>query len=90
MKEKGITLIALIVTIIVLLILAGTVISMLSGDNGLLKQAARAKTETEQKSIEEQIKLAVIAAKTNTNSMLKSDDLEKELTKNLGQEGYEI
>ena len=57
-KQNGITLIALVITIIVLLILAGIAISMLSGDNGLLKQAADAKVETEHKSLEEQIKLA--------------------------------
>ena len=35
-KEKGITLIALVITIIVLLILAGVVIATLTGDNGIL------------------------------------------------------
>lgn len=44
-KEKGITLIALVITIIVLLILAGVAISMLSGENGILQQAANAKQE---------------------------------------------
>lgn len=42
-KEYGITLIALVVTIIVLLILAGVSISMLSGDNGILKNAKKLK-----------------------------------------------
>ena len=46
-RERGITLIALIVTIIVLLILAGVSIAMLTGQNGILTQAQRAKTETE-------------------------------------------
>ena len=46
-NEKGITLIALVITIIVLLILAGVAISMLSGENGILTQAAKAKTEHE-------------------------------------------
>lgn len=44
-NEKGITLIALVITIIVLLILAGISIAMLTGDNGLLtksKQSAAA------------------------------------------------
>ena len=61
-EEKGITLIALVITIIVLLILAGVAISMLSGENGILKKATEAKTKTEEKSIEEQIKLAVMSA----------------------------
>ena len=45
--SKGITLIALVITIIVLLILAGVSIAMLTGQNGILTQAQRAKTETE-------------------------------------------
>ena len=49
LKEKaGITLISLVVTIIVLLILAGISIAMLTGENGILTQARRAKEETEQ------------------------------------------
>ena len=44
---KGITLIALVITIIVLLILAGVSIAMLTGENGILNQAAKAKNETE-------------------------------------------
>ena len=46
-KNKGITLIALVVTIIVLLILAGISISMLTGQNGVLTRAAETKTKTE-------------------------------------------
>ena len=46
-KERGITLIALVVTIIVLLILAGVSISMLTGQNGILKRVVEAKEETE-------------------------------------------
>ena len=45
-NNKGITLIALVITIIVLLILAGISISLVTGDNGLLKQATRAGAET--------------------------------------------
>ena len=46
-QNKGITLIALVITIIVLLILAGVSIAMLTGENGILSQAAKAKEETE-------------------------------------------
>ena len=45
-NNKGITLIALIVTIIVLIILAGVAIAMLSGDNGVLKNAEAARYDT--------------------------------------------
>ena len=56
-RNKGITLIALVITIIVLLILAGVAISMLSGENGILKKAAEAKTKTEQAQKEEETTL---------------------------------
>ncbi len=46
-QENGITLIALVVTIIVLLILAGVSISMLTGQNGILTMALKAKADTE-------------------------------------------
>ena len=45
-QENGITLIALVVTIIVLLILAGISIAMLTGQNGILNRAAEAKEKT--------------------------------------------
>ena len=61
--NKGITLIALVITIIVLLILAGVSIAMLTGENGILTQANDAKTDTEIGEEKEQIRLAYNAAK---------------------------
>ncbi len=58
-KEQGITLIALVVTIVVLLILAGVSISMLTGENGIVTQAGKAKDETEQARVQELVDLAV-------------------------------
>ena len=58
-KERGITLIALVITIIILLILAAVTIAALSGDNGILSNAARAKQETERAEILEQIRLDI-------------------------------
>lgn len=46
-RNKGITLIALVVTIIVLLILAGVSIATLTGENGILEKVNQAKKETE-------------------------------------------
>ena len=57
--NKGITLIALVITVIVLLILAGVTISALSGDNGILQNAGRAKEETEIGNEKDQIGIAV-------------------------------
>ena len=59
MKTRGITLIALVITIIVLLILAGISISMLTGENGLLTKASLARDNTRAGGIQEEIDLAV-------------------------------
>ena len=64
-KERGITLIALVITIIVLLILAGVSIAMLTGDNGILSQAQRAKNETEKAQANETSDLANIESLIN-------------------------
>ncbi|MFR5189697.1 MAG: type II secretion system protein [Clostridia bacterium] len=52
-KQRGITLIALVITIIVLVILAGVAINTLVGENGIITQAQRAKNETAQGQKEE-------------------------------------
>ncbi len=54
-KERGITLIALVVTIIVLIILAGVSIAMLVGDNGIIRQAQRADELTTQAQQKEKV-----------------------------------
>ena len=63
-QTKGITLIALVITIIVLLILAGVSIAMLTGENGILSQASKAKDETEISGEKEAISLAYTGALT--------------------------
>ena len=55
--NKGITLIALVITIIVLLILAGVSIAMLTGENGILTQAQNAKNRTAEAEAEERADL---------------------------------
>ena len=57
LEDKGITLIALVITIIVLLILAGVSVAMLTGTNGILTQAQKAKMTTELSSYKEQLEL---------------------------------
>ena len=69
-EEKGITLIALVITVIVLLILAGVSIAMLTGNNGILTQAQKSKQATEeaaQKEKEDLIKLEMLANNSNVN-----------------------
>ena len=85
--EKGITLIALAITIIVLLILAGVTIATLTGENELLTQAVNAKEETEITSEKEMISLAVIAAKEKDQYVeFDKEDLQKELDNLAGKE----
>ena len=67
-KISGITLIALVITIIVLLILAGVTIGTLTGDNGILNKAQEAKIETEKTEIIEQINLEIIGNKIETEN----------------------
>ena len=59
--NKGITLIALIITIIVLLILAGISIATLTGDNGILSKAQEAKTKHEEESKKEEERIQDMA-----------------------------
>ena len=65
----GITLIALVITIIVLLILAGVSIAMLTGQNGILTQAQNAKDKTEYKNAEEKVRLAVMGAMSDDGTL---------------------
>ena len=77
-ESKGITLIALVITIIVLLILAGVTIATLTGDNGILTKAQDAKTQTEQAKEDENLKIA-IAGSYGTDGKLNLKDLKDNL-----------
>ena len=81
-KESGITLMALVVTIIILLILAGISIGMLSGDNSIIKQAGNAKTQTDiaqEKEILEQA--TVVAMGKSKYGSVEKQYLDPELSK---------
>ncbi len=67
-NQKGVTLIALVITIIVLLILAGVSIAMLTGDNGILTQAKSAKINQIEGQVREEVNLAVQAAKMDAEN----------------------
>lgn len=85
---NGITLMALVVTIIILLILAGISIGMLSGDNGILKQAGNAKKQTniaEEKEILEQA--TILAMGKSKYGDIDKNKLDAELSKYSGIDG---
>lgn len=64
-QQQAITLIALVITIIILLILAGVTIGAITGDKAIIKEANGAKNSTEMKALEEQIELAIIKVEKN-------------------------
>ena len=83
-SSKGVTLIALVITIIVLLILAGVSIAMLTGDNGILTQAKEAKEANIAGTEKEQIKLAMQSLKMkkqadNVSTIVTADELQNQL-----------
>ena len=73
--KKGITLIALVVTIVVLLILAGVTIATLTGDNGIITRANQAKDETEEAEVIEKLKIAILEDKVENPN--KEVDIDK-------------
>ena len=66
-NQKGITLVALVVTIIVLIILAGISINLLLGDNGIITIAKKAKENTELAKIEEETELNELYTQLENN-----------------------
>ena len=88
-KDKGITLIALVVTIIVLLILAGISISMLTGQNGILNRATEAKNTTGEAQERESIQVAITSAQTEDfakESEITDETLRKEIKNTMGSD----
>ena len=81
-SRKGITLIALVVTIIVLLILAGISIAMLTGENGILQRAAVAKKDTERVKIIETAQIDILGKQIKNHGTLSENELEEILTSN--------
>ena len=77
-NSKGITLIALVITIIVLLILAGVTIATLTGDNGILNQAGKAKDKTTEAEAIERVQVEV-AGSYGIDGTIDKEQLNKNL-----------
>ena len=88
-NNKGITLIALVITIIVLLILAGVAISTLTGDNGILTKAVTAKDKTTEAEAKEAVQLEAIGSIDNTGKF-NYEDFKTNVKKNLGIQDKDI
>ena len=78
-RNNGITLIALVITIIVLLILAGVTIASITGENGILSKATSARDNNAKASAEERVKTEVLGS-YGSDGNLSLDDLNKNLT----------
>ena len=76
-KTRGITLVALVVTIVVLLILVGITINYTLGDNGIFKQATNAKEQTEIAVAREKLEMVLntnAAIQKHTNPIYNQDE----------------
>ena len=81
MKNKGVTLIALAVTIVVMLILAGVTISVLNGENGIVKQAQKAKEESKIKELKEKVRIDIAGKRVENIGELRVSVLKEILDK---------
>jgi type II secretory pathway pseudopilin PulG len=84
-KERGITLIALIVTVIILLILAGVTLFYVLGDNGIIKVAQDAKKQTED-AIKNEVKFLsnrLAPYKRPINIIVRTENLPRTTTRKL-------
>ena len=77
-RNNGITLIALVITIIVLLILAGVTIASITGENGILSKATNARDNNTKASAEERVKTEVLGS-YGSDGKLSLDDLNNNL-----------
>ena len=73
-RQKGITLIALVVTIVVLLILAGITISLVFGSNGVIQKAQDSKEQTEIGEMREKLEMAKVPVYADGNGSYKVQD----------------
>ena len=89
-KIKGITLISLVITIIIILILVGVSLNLFVGEHGIIKQAIDAKDLTDKSQIIELIKMDIFDKEILNYGTLYTDELTEILEKygNLSEENY--
>ena len=81
-KQTGITLIALVITIIVLLILAGVSIATLTGNNGILTQANQAKENNNSAAAKEKVEVEALGS-IDKSGKFNESTFEENVTKNI-------
>lgn len=89
-NNAGITLIALVVTIVVLLILAGVAISMLTGENGIINQAKLAKDKMNEATIEEEKMLNSFEENSNNIKVISKTETSITIEAKAGYTDYQF
>ncbi len=82
-QTKGITLIALIITIIVMLILTGVVIILMIKDNGIISIAQKSKEKYDKAEVKQEIEIAILDIQTELKLKEKQTDLDKDIIEKL-------
>ena len=90
-KKEGITLIALVITILILLILAGITITAITGENGLIKSSLNAKEETEIADERETVNICTAQSMgKDKRGDIKKESLQNELDNYIGESKTEV
>lgn len=90
-RSNGITLIALVITIVILLILAGISIATITSENGILKNSVDAKVSAEISTEKEMVQRAVAQSMgQNSRGLLKENEFQKKLDSEAGNEKTEV
>ena len=85
-QERGITLLILVITIIILLILAGITINVIIGDNGIIGNAGQAKEKAEIANEKEIVEKATVQAMGNNKyGNIEEDELQEQLNRETGE-----
>lgn len=86
-NKKAITLIALVITIVALLILAGITVASLTGDNGLIHRTIESKNNAEKSSVKEELEQAVMGSMKSTKGEYDADDVKVKIQALIAESG---
>ena len=88
MRERGITMVALVITIIVLIIIAGVSITIFAGNDGVVNKASIEKNNFDSSIVKNNVKLAVL--KAVENGVITEQNLINALNNKIGQNQYTL
>ena len=85
-NSKGITLVALVITIVVLLVLAGIALSLTLGENGIINKAKEAKNKSIQAESEEKLQLSLASTYLNSGDQVDYDEFSNKIKEDFGED----